>query len=377
MKKNIKINRYGIAGFLFIIGLIISTFVLFNTVDVVSRIVREDKANKSYKYEERYFISYNYNNNILTEEDYVSKTKELLESLKKLDCNVSICDVGINVNNQIDDMFIELIINSKEDFCLYSQNECYIKPNMYKNKIFVGENILDLTLNKDRNTLIISDFIIEIADVLKNDNASGIDYRILGYLDDFDELKKNYFYKCMAERLSFGILLIDLYGNEPIDDSVDTLYSTLNNSSLVYTKYIPTYEGNDYQNYWYRFYNKIFISACVIFSVFTLFLLSYLWLANRKKEISIRKTYGYSGFEIFMLLVGDITKLCLISYLFAFILEIIYCLFFSDFSFFDSLFPLKLFAIFLGILFISILCALNLIRLVSTISPIDAIKEDV
>ena len=58
-------------------------------------------------------------------------------------------------------------------------------------------------------------------------------------------------------------------------------------------------------------------------------------------------------------------------------LELLYCIVFNDYGFFDIWFIVKLLVICAGMLVIGFLCAFNLIKKISAISPIVVIREGV
>ncbi|MBO5320169.1 MAG: hypothetical protein J6B01_10255 [Ruminococcus sp.] len=376
MKLYNKINRYGIIGILFMIGFIISSFVLVNTVDVASRITKENKANKAYSSKESFFLNY-YGTEPLSTDNAILMMDDILKSLNELSCNVSFADVGVCVNNQIDDMFMEIVVNQKDDFILYLANEDEICSNSGTNRLYIGESLINSTIHQEGSILKVFDQQLGIGGILKNDNASNIDYRIIAFWDDCDNDFKQYLYDEMANRLCSGILRIELYSNSSIDNEINVLKLKMSELSLECEEYTPVYEGNDYQNYWYRFYNKIFISACVVFSIFTCFSLSYLWISSRKKEIATRKVHGYSNIQVFMLLISDIIKMSIPAIIISIFLELLYCIVFNDYGFFDIWFIVKLLVICAGMLVIGFLCAFNLIKKISAISPIVVIREGV
>lgn len=375
MKKINITNRVGISENIFILGLIISSFVLINTIDIASRIIKEDKNNNNYSESIHYCLRYN-DENKSSKDEYSDIIDEIIKCLKSLNCNASINGVGICVNNQIGDMFPEIIVNIKDDYKLLLSDSKNYSSNPQQYQLVVGESVIGLTENHTGQTLNVAGIQVPIQGVFKNNNSANIDYSITFVYDRCEVVLKQYLTKQICDAFSSFGITVNLYSDNDIYSEISNFTAEMEKLSIDCQQKVPQYEGNDYQNYWYRFYNKIFIAICLFFAMFTCFSLSFLWLSSRKKEIAIRKAFGYSNRNIFNLLVKNITVLTAPTILISMILEVIYCIIFDDFSFFDKYFIIKFFSVFLSIFVFGVICAVNLMREVTKITPVSAIREE-
>lgn len=356
----LKKKSFRLSEILFITGIIISAFVLINTTDVLSRIRKENKAISPYKEEKSICIEYT--GDEISDEECESIADKVIESAEKSKCGVSVDSLNIVVNRQIDDMFAELVLKN-----ISQKNEI----------ISIGESVRSLTKNQEGAILNIGGHDVPVSNIRRNDNPTNIDYSIKIFLKNCDESFREYLKECICREILTNTLLIKFYDDSPIENSISEFVENIESyGDIQCSEYSKTYSGNDYQNYWYRFYNNIFISVCIIFSVLTCFSLSELWLLDRKKEIAVRKAYGYSNLQVFSLLFLDSLKLGIPAVAISLLIELFYCLITHDTAFFDIYFLLKMIAVFLGISVVVFACVLNLVRKISDITPVSVLREE-
>lgn len=375
MRIRYIIDRLGLSGIVFILGLIISSFVLINTIDTASKIAKEDKSNNMYSESIRYSLSYNGVGDKYDKDEYYDVAKKIIDCLENLDCNVSIFNVGVRVNNQIQDMFPEIVVNMQDDYRLELNSGRVYASDLMGYQLVIGESVIGLTDEHDGTVLDVGNMKIPVQGILKNNNAASIDYSIVLLYNECDQELKHYLTDCICNDLGL-ITEVKLYGDDDISETSSMFVSEMNKLSVECEEFEPRYEGNDYQNYWYRFYNRIFLTICLVFSIFTCFSLSYLWVSSRKKELAIRKAFGYNNNKIFILLVRDILSMIVPAIMISMVLEVFYCLVFDNFSFFDKYFVMKFIAVLLGAFIVGVLCAVNIMKEVSKITPVSAIRKE-
>lgn len=379
MKILHTVSRYGISGWILMIGLTISSFVLVNSMDAASRVWKEERHHSYYQQNESFWLRHSREDS-RDSQKWMELVDELLPSLNGFYCNVEIESLGVTVNHQIDDMFIHLVIQPQKDFRLISREKKLIDPSSFpvgSNQIVVGESVEKrLTVGQEGKLLNIGNMQLPVAEVLRNDNAAEIDYSIYLFWDCCDAELRQYLREQLSERLSHNFLRVRLYSNSRISADRETLFSRMHELSLECEPYSPRYAGDDYQNYWYRFYNILFISVCMVFSVFTCFSISYLWLFRRAREIAIRKAYGYSNLQIYKLLMKNIAGIAALAVLASLVLEASYGIFTHNLAFFDVGFFLKLVAVGIGMFLIACLCTLKLMETVTAIAPAAAVRKD-
>ncbi|EXM41018.1 hypothetical protein RASY3_02760 [Ruminococcus albus SY3] len=373
MKEKSIIKRLGLSEIIFIIGLVISSFVLINTIDITSKIEKENQSINNYSESIQYRLKYNGKEKPSQDEIY-TLVNNIINCLENLDCNTSICKVGVCVNNQIDDMFPEIVINTNDDYKLQLTDTNTSNSNDYQ--LVVGESVIELSEDHVGKSLNIAGIDVPIQGVYKNNNAAGIDYSITFMYNECGKDLKQYLNNQICNTFSSFSIVVKLYSDNSIDTAKSKFTTEMKNFSVDCQTYKQQYGGSDYQNYWYRFYNKIFITVCLVFSLFTCFSLSFLWISSRRKEMAIRKAFGYNNFVIFELLIKDIVKLSIPAIIASMALEAVYCLVFGNLSFFDKYFIIKFCGIFIGTILIGVLCAINLMSEVSKITPVSVIREE-
>lgn len=377
--KSFVNNRFGITGWMFMLGLAISAFVLMNVADVISRVQKEEAGINKFAYSEKYWIT------PIDNEDFHLRAPALatkvIPAMQNVNCNVSFYELAVSVEHQIDYNFIELVMSSPYDQKLISHNKKPIDINFPKgsNTIVIGESVVAITENSEGKLLDLNNIVVPVADILKDYSPSKIDNSIYAFWDCADDNFRKYLTLCITERLSQRTLQVHFYGDDPISDDVRGFSEEMLKLGLqcepVGTYLGLGYEGMDTENLWYRAYNIILLPICVIFSVFTCFSASYLWLLSRTKEISIRKAYGYNSAQILSLIIKDEIRLVIPSIILALIVQFILCLFTDSLDFFDISLFLKLIFVCFGMLLTTVLCALRQIKHINGISPAAALKE--
>lgn len=378
--EKITYNRFGVTGWLFILGLTISAFVLMNISDVVDRIRKEEVGINKFSYSEIYRIK------PVDYESFYQHTSELapgiISAALSADCNTSFYDLSVNAEHQIDYSFVELVMNSPYDQKLVSDNGEPIDVNFPKdsNAILIGESMVPITENGEGKLLNLNNIIVPVADILKNYNPSKIDNSIYAFWDSVDDDFREYLTSRIIERLSELTLQIRFYGDSPINDDVSRFSDEMEDLGLwcepAGTYLGLGYNGKDAENLWYRAYNIILLPICVVFAVFTCFATSYLWLLSRTKELSIRKAYGYANAQILALVIKDEFLLAIPSAAAALVIQFLLCLLTNSIDFFDILFIPKFAFVCAGLLLIAVLCAIRQIKSISRISPAEAVKND-
>ncbi len=378
MRKNVP-SRFGVTGWLFMMGLTISAFLLMNISDVISRIQKEEVGINKFAYSEIYWIK------PIDNEDFNLRAPELapkvISAVQTVSCNVSFYELAVTAEHQIDNSFVELVMNHPDDQKLINDKNEPIKTDFPKdsNMIVIGQSVVPITGNGDGRLLNLNDIIVSVADILKDYSPSKIDNSIYSFWDSADEDFREYLTLQITERLSDSILQVRFYSDNPIEEEVrrfSELMAALDLNCEPAGTYLGLgYNGKDTENLWYRAYNIILLPICIIFAIFTCFSASFIWLLSRTKEISIRKAYGYNNSQLLSLIIKDEIRISVPSMIAALIFQFILCLFTDSLDFFDISLVLKLAFVCAGMLLITLLCAVRQIKNINEISPAAALKE--
>lgn len=370
-----KLNRFGVTGWLFMLGLTVSAFVLINISDMLSRIQKEEAGVNNYTYS-RIFLVEPVDYDKFYSKKFEELTPEIIDALCDAECCTSFYKLPVYINHQIDFMQAELIMNGAENAKFTSCDSKPIDPlTADTNAVLVGENMLKLSENRDGKILDLGEIKVPIDQVLKNNNAAKIDYSIYAFWETADNEFRTYLSERISDRLYDTFLKVRFFGDEPIDDEIREFSEKMESLSLKCTESDSFYNGRDARNYWYQFYNGLLLPICMIFGIFVCFSTSYLWIMSRKHEISIRKAYGYSNAQILGLIIKDGLLLTLLSICGAVIVQFIFCLILRELDYFDLFFPIKLLLVCAGMFVITVYCGLRQISSIGKVSPAAVLKE--
>lgn len=383
MIKLKTIFRESTTSVLFVIGLIISCFILINVTELLDKINQENKVLQSYRYTVSGFLDCypainEYEQQISAEADE-KKYSELLEQkkqqlteqiLEKLNTETTgntYVEVVIQLNDKTDGFPANIIMAHNEDLKL----ECNAEYNLQtENGIIIGESLLDYVTEYNGEQIIeIGNQTMKVIGVLQNKMAGGFDHSIYIFWENCDKQAKDYLKSLVREDLDFYIKY-SFKSDEALTEAYQVFSEELEKWKVQTSISEAKYTG-ELQNYWYRMYNSIFMGVTLLFSVFNCFGVSYLWLAGRKKELAIRIAYGYDRKKIAFLLFSDIIKLCIPAIIGAGIIQLVY----NGFTH-EKLFVGQMMLVCIGMLCISILLSIYMLVQVKKISIIQVLSEN-
>lgn len=370
-----KINRFGVTGWLFMMGLTISAFVMMNITDVVSRVRNEEEGLNKFKYSEIFTL---YQQDQLNHKELASLTRKIISALEQVGCGVSIYQLPVNVEYQAADSNIELIINPCEDLKLVSADNESIPNDIFAstNSVVVGHSVLDIIENHEGKILNIKDSKIYVKAVLKDVSPSNIDTSIYAMWDKCDDNFREYLTNQSVTMLGHGYFQVHFFGDSPIREEIIKFSAAMNELGFDCTPWrTQGYRGKDAENTWYRIFNEILLPICMISGVFVCFSSSFFWVRSRKNEIAMRKAYGYSNPQVLGLIIKDELRLSLPAFAAAIIVQFFFCATTKSLDFFDATFPLKLLFVYAGMTVLTLLCAIRVSESVGKISPAMALKE--
>lgn len=371
----IKLNRFGIAGQIFMLGLAVSAFVLLNAADVLARVQKENARMNRFKYNAVFRLEPADRDDFYLRAPEIAK--ELLGEIQKVSVGTGFYQLPVTLNNDFEFTFTEVVINAPEGLKLRDTDNNVINTDLPEgsNSVIIGESLLGELID---GALPIENIRIPIAGVLRNDNPAKIDYSLYIFYNASDEAFREYLNGRIAERLAQGFLEVDFFGDSPIEEQADRFIRAAESLGLRAERenieFGMGYWGNNEQNLWYFALNSILLPLCIVFALITCFSASLMWISRRRKELSVRKAYGWGNIRIAALLTVDSIKLSVPSIFIALVMQFINCLIFNKLDFFDETFIFKLLFTCAGMALISALCALRQIKVIDRISPAEAVK---
>ena len=375
MKIINKYLKFGFSGILLMIGLFLVFFVLLYSADFLVVLLKENNVLRQFENENYYRIEIqDYSNFDYDTENQIIET--IIAASDTMDCNVWFDNTVNDINNLIEIYQMHLIIRSQEYPDLKSKDGKKIKFPVAEcsNALIAGVSIAELC--DDQQNILVNGIKVPVKYFLKDEFSTGIDYSMYMFWENCDENMKQSLKQKLCERLECGILEVKLSGNSSIEENFIILEDSLKDFPVRLFNITEIQKKEIYENEWDKFLNLLFLPSCVLFSIFTCFSVSWLWLSKRKKEIIIRKAYGYSGGQIFVLLFKDILFFSIPSLLLALITSLVYKIIINDIPDFDIYMFYKLAIICLGMIFIVCICALKMFSGISKMNLSAEIKSD-
>ena len=368
-----KIFRESATSILFILGLTVSCFILINVAELIQKINKENKVINNFRYTTSSYLDgtelfYNCEDQITISNNL---TKLVTSRLSEETSGNTYLELQVNVNEKIDTYTANIVMQLNEETKINCNKDYDVTE---ENGIIIGESLLQFTTDKNGvRTIMIGGNTMKVIGIMKNEMSGGVDNTIYIFWDNCDEQMKEYINNIISKEIK-GILKFTYRSEQDIANIYKNFVNNMEkNGFKVFI--IDAYYDGDYQNFWYRTYNSIFMGISLILSILNCFTVSYLWLINRKKELAIRKAYGYSILQITGMMIKDVIKLCIPACILAEIVQFIYITAIGGEVFTGQVF-MKILFVCIGMLVITIVNSLYMIRHVKKVSPVSVLTEN-
>ena len=368
-----QIFRESATSILFILGLTVSCFILINVAELIEKINKENKVLNNFKYTTSSYLDgtelfYNCEDQITISNNL---TKLVTSRLSEETSGNTYLELQVNVNEKIDTYAANIVMQLNEDAKINCNKDYDVTE---ENGIIIGEDLLQFTTDKDGiRTIVIGGNTMKVIGIMKNEMSGGVDNTIYIFWDNCDEQMKEYINNIITKEIK-GILKFTYRSEQDTTNAYKDFVNDMEKNGFKVFIIDAYYEG-DYQNFWYRTYNSIFMGISLILSILNCFTVSYLWLINRKKELAIRKAYGYSILQITGMMIKDVIKLCIPACILAEIVQFIYTTAIGGEVFTGQVF-MKILFVCIGMLVITIVNSLYMIRHVKKVSPVSVLTEN-
>lgn len=368
-----QIFRESATSILFILGLTVSCFILINVAELIEKINKENKVLNNFKYTASSYLDgtelfYNCEDQITISNNL---TKLVTSRLSEETSGNTYLELQVNVNEKIDTYAANIVMQLNEDAKINCNKDYDVTE---ENGIIIGEDLLQFTTDKDGiRTIVIGGNTMKVIGIMKNEMSGGVDNTIYIFWDNCDEQMKEYINNIITKEIK-GILKFTYRSEQDTTNAYKDFVNDMEKNGFKVFIIDAYYEG-DYQNFWYRTYNSIFMGISLILSILNCFTVSYLWLINRKKELAIRKAYGYSILQITGMMIKDVIKLCIPACILAEIVQFIYTTAIGREVFTGQVF-MKILFVCIGMLIITIVNSLYMIRHVKKVSPVSVLTEN-
>lgn len=349
-----KIFRHGFASYLLMISFCISCFVLIYGVNVVCNVRNEDLSINKFKEQlrEEYDITSLENESV----DYKKLAEVLINDALQVDtCNISFI-TKLYINNRVDWFETNLIVKENEP------NKINVSEKISQTKgIYIGESLKKyLGEYSNSDELLINDEACKVSGILQNNMASDIDNSIYIVWSECDSNVKRILIESLALYIEDGFLKVVYESDDDIEEALNCVNGLFEEKN-IYDDGVDNMYSGEYQNYWYKYYNYIFVGIALAFAIINCIYVSAFWLLHRKHEIKIRIACGYRKFDLYGLLFKDSAFICSCAYALTLCFVFIFSYFLNLINLFENIF-LKImmsFGLMLMILVILSLISIN------------------
>jgi hypothetical protein len=313
MKNNINI--------LMVIGLMVSCWVLLNCLNLVDKIANEMKSTDSFRY----------SSTILLQSDVTSNDiAHLMEYLAKIDtANISVLDMNVRLNSTLNQYNFDIILNSNEPLNIVLNDNSVVEelntisPN---GCVLVGETVAK-SLNIDAgDTVYFYDIPFQVSGIMENNMSGNIDNRIYLLWENLTDDEKGQLLSNDAMQSNFEYFCIQLNSNSELNSTYSKILNEVSDKFQYSLTPIDSTYRNGYQNYWYKFYNSMFLIVSLVFSIATCLIVGDLWIDRNKYDLTIRKVFGYTNLKLFMLIARYVFKLSTVSIFLTVVIQVVYLL---------------------------------------------------
>lgn len=304
------IFRHGFFDLLLMVGFSISCFIIIYGTNVVYNVKQEDLNINRFKY--RLEESYDPSSLENGKTDYESEVEAMIDAAQKIQSGNITFISQIYINDRTDWFETYIIIRENE------QNKLEISERLNDSKdIYIGESLKQYLGEVSKpDELLLNDKSYKVGGIIANHMSSKVDNSLYIIWDECDEATRALIKESLVDYLQSGFANVIYESDIDIDYAFDELTQAFETIGLYDMGPNTLYSGN-YQNYWYKYYNYIFVGISLIFSIMNCICVSLLWLQRRKHEISIRIAYGYKKSQLYGLIIKDAVIICVISYLIA------------------------------------------------------------
>ena len=347
MEKIRKIFRNPASDLLLMVGLVISCIILLNIADLASKITVEENAKKGYTYTSSIAVSGEMVNEDI---DYISKY--VMDYLDKVETG-NLYIVGyVNIDEyKGGGCSAHFLMEKNEDLQFTLKDGYYNDDENYENAVIIGESLEEAVVEKEgKKYIIIEDKCFNVIGILENTMSAGIDSSLYIFWDSLTaEAKDEWLSRAFYE--VFNRIYFESNISEPL--FLTDLRKNMSEYGLYFEELQEEVESKDEQlNETYKLIRIALLAVSLIISVLICFGVSYLWLLNRRQELAIRMSYGYSGYQIYKLLLMDLIKIMVMALVIAVIIQFIGGMISENNILFDDMIFIKLLTVFIGSLVI-------------------------
>lgn len=317
-----------------ILSLAVSAFVLINISLLIGSIAKEKEYLDFYKYSfsgalKNYKGSSGEKDNINLKNGEFKAKEAVFGYIKNIkEGNASITTLP-NINGRITTEKLCTIMAANEELPFLVEGN----GDMKKEGLYIGENIQKYIFQKEGKDYInIAGIDMPIAGIIKNNMSAGIDDSMYIIWDNCSIGTKERLREIICNET--WNLEIWLQSRETdISGSWSDILAMIEHQGFEVFENPPKYRYEDNRiNYFFQFYNIIIQGIVFVFSLFSCFMASVFWARSIRREIAIRRAFGWDLRQLGVHLSVCMAKFSCISFFLALAVELVYLFVSKQFS---------------------------------------------
>lgn len=301
-----SVFRYKLTAIFFILGQLLVYFTIFGALNIYNKAFQKEEDRVRFQYSNRISL-------------------EITDNSKKdviTNCSEGVADGNVILAGKTNVFFeekkssnrIEIILKQNEDIN-YELVEGRLPGSRYddidKKIVALGRYQYKYAYEEDGKKYVTFDGEkYEVVGVIGNKDSDYLDYKIVFYIGSIgDNMLKN-----IREQYAYTIEIGS--NSKDINNSYKIIYKNIMKESryaLIESKSEKGEGASTINSTLYK--EKFSVNILVyIFCLLNCMLISEFLIIQRKKEIAIRSTYGFSNIRILIKITGDVSVLCLTSF---------------------------------------------------------------
>lgn len=357
-----------------ILSLAVSAFVLINISLLIGSIVKEKDYLDFYKYSfsggvENYEGSSGTKDKDLKNEEFSAKAAvfDYITGIKEGNASITILT---SMNGSIAEEKLCTIMAANEELPFLGEG----KEDLKKEGLYIGENIQKYIIKKDdKNYINVEGIDMPVAGIIKNNMSSGVDVSMYVIWDSLSSpIKESLKQVICDESWNFQVWLQSR--KMDISGGWTEILAMTEQHGFEMSEYPPKYRYEDNNvNYFFKFYNILIQGVVFVFSLFSCFMASVFWAGSIRREIAIRRAFGWGLRQLGLHLSVCMAKFSCISFFIALAVELVYL--FASKQFSDGWYT-YLAAAFAMQLFTSFLVLAHMMDKIKKISMSELLREE-
>ena len=233
------------------------------------------------------------------------KYEALIEEISSIEsCNIIWTDRYLDMGSEYTSYLGDLILSCNETLKISTQNGVGFSMDAYEeNEVIIGESLLPFTFEKDGRTCItVNESTCSVVDVLENDVVSGVDTRILvNYISTTDDFRDTLLLLMsdVSYYTSSTNFVLEICSDGDVNDTVDQVMNVLENAGFEYgITETDLFEDISETNYVYKFIKRSMVMLAFAFAVCACLTTSYIWVSRRRRELVVRRIFGFGILNI-------------------------------------------------------------------------------